>query len=192
MGTDQRGDLTTLLDAVRAGQEGAQDRLVKAIYDELRRIARGLMRHERPGHTLQPSALVHEALLRLLGGDTLADVPNRRYLFAAAAQAMRRVLVDHARRHGGAKRDPERARLPLDEALAYFEEQDLDVVALHEALGRLALAYPRQAEVVDLRFFGGLTVPEVATALGVSDTTVESDWRFARAWLRNRLGRLEG
>jgi RNA polymerase sigma factor (TIGR02999 family) len=188
MGSDQPDQLTALLDAVRAGREGAQDDLVRAVYDELRRFARGLMRHERPGHTLQPSALVHEALLRLLGGDTLADVPDHRYLFAAASRAMRQVLVDHARRHDADKRDPGRVRLPLDESLAYFEEQDLDVIALDEALARLAPTYPRQAEVVDLRFFGGLTVPEVAVTLGVSDTTVESDWRFARAWLRRQLG----
>jgi RNA polymerase sigma factor (TIGR02999 family) len=188
MRDDPRDQLTALLDAVRAGHEGATDRLVRAIYGELRRIARGLMRHERPGHTLQPSALVHEALLRLLEGDVLVDLPNRRYLFTAATRAMRQVLVDHARRHGAAKRSPGRALLPLDEALASFEEQGLDVIAVHEALDHLARAHPRPAQVVDLRFFGGFTVPEIAEMLGVSETTVEGDWRFARAWLRDRLG----
>jgi RNA polymerase sigma factor (TIGR02999 family) len=146
------------------------------------------MRRERPGHTLQPSALVHEALLRLLDGDALADVPNRRYLFAAAAQAMRQVLVDHARRRHAARRLGERIRLPLDEALVTFEEQGLDVIALHDALDQLAESNPRQAQVVVLRFFGGLSIPEVAETLEVSDTTVEGDWRFARAWLHGRLG----
>jgi RNA polymerase sigma factor (TIGR02999 family) len=188
MGAGHRDHLTALLDAARSGQEGAQDRLVQAIYDELRRVAGGLMRHERPGHTLQPSALVHEALIRLLSGDALTDLPDRRHLFTAAACAMRRVLVDHARHRRAAKRDPGRARAPLDEAVAYCEEQDLDVVALHEALDGLAKEHPRPAQVVDLRFFGGWAIPEVAEVLGVSDTTVESDWRFARAWLRNWLG----
>jgi RNA polymerase sigma factor (TIGR02999 family) len=188
MGTGRRGELSILLDAARAGGADARDRLVRAIYDELRRIARGLMHRERPGHTLQPSALVHEALLRLLDGDALAEVPNRRYLFAAAAQAMRQVLVDHARRRRTRKREEPRARVPLDEALAAFEEGGLDVIALHEALDRLAQAHPRPAQVVDLRFFGGLPVPEVAELLGVSDSTVEGDWRFARAWLRRNLG----
>src|SRR5262245_35509616 len=117
MGAGRRADLTALLGEVRAGDDAAKDRLVRAIYAELRRIAGGLMHHERPGHTPQPSALVHEALMRLLDGDALADVPNRRYLFAAAAQAMRQALVDHARHHRAAKREGGRARVPLDEAL---------------------------------------------------------------------------
>ncbi|HZW34354.1 MAG TPA: sigma-70 family RNA polymerase sigma factor [Isosphaeraceae bacterium] len=188
MEADPRDHLTVLLDAVRAGHEGAPDRLVRAIYGELKRIARGLMNHERPGHTLQPSALVHEALLRLLEGDALADLPDRHHFFTAAARAMRQVLVDHARRRGAAKRGPGRARLPLDEALAAIEDKGLDVIDLHEALDHLAGTHPRPAQVVDLRYFGGLTVPEVAEMLGVSEATVKNDWRFARAWLRDRLG----
>ena len=188
MGTERRGDLTAILSEARSGDIDARERLVRAIYAELRRTAGGLMRRERPGHTLQTTALVHEALLRLLDGDTLADVPNRRYLFAAAAQAMRQVLVDHARRRHARKREGNRVRVPLDQVLAGFDEQGLDVIALHEALERLARDYPRPAEVVTLRFFGGLSVPEVAESLAVSDTTIESDWRFARAWLKGRLG----
>ena len=192
MGTEPRGDLTAILGEVRDGRADAQERLVRAIYAELRRMAAGLLRREGPGHTLQPSALVHEALLRLLDGDALADVPNRRYLFAAAAQAMRQVLVDHARRRHAAKRLGGRIRRPLDEALVACEEQGLDVLALHDALDRLAPAHPRPAQVVTLRFFGGLSVPEVAAALAVSDTTIESDWRFARAWLKGQLGGTPG
>jgi RNA polymerase sigma factor (TIGR02999 family) len=192
MGAEQRGDLTAILNEARAGREDAKERLVRAIYAELRRTAGGLMRRERPGHTLQTTALVHEALLRLLDGDTLADVPNRRYLFAAAAQAMRQVLVDHARRRRRRKRDGDRVRVPLDQVLAGFDDQGLDVIALHEALDRLAQEHPRPAQVVELRFFGGLTVPEVAEALAVSDTTIESDWRFARAWLKGQLGGTPG
>ena len=188
MGTERPGDLTAILNEARSGDPDARERLVRAIYAELRRTAGGLMRRERPGHTLQPSALVHEALLRLLDGDALADVPHRRYLFAAAAQAMRQVLVDHARRRHARKRDGNRVRVPLDEALAHLEEQGLDVIALHEALERLAQDHPRPAQVVDLRFFGGLSVPEVAEALDVSTGTVEGDWRVARAWLRGQLG----
>jgi RNA polymerase sigma factor (TIGR02999 family) len=179
--------LIHLVRAARAGEEGVQDRLVRALYGELRRVAGGRMRRERPGHTLQPSALVHEALLRLLRGDALTDPADRSHLLAAAARAMRQVLIDHARRRR-ARPEGRLARVPLDEAIAYFEDQQLDVVALHEALDRLACEHPRPARVVDLRFFGGLSIAEAAEALGVSDTTVEADWRFARAWLRDQLG----
>jgi RNA polymerase sigma factor (TIGR02999 family) len=192
LGTERRGDLTAILNEARSGGTEARERLVRAIYGELRRTAGGLMRRERPGHTLQPSALVHEALLRLLDGDTLAEIPNRRYLFAAAAQAMRQVLVEHARRRRARKREGARVRVPLDQVLAGFDEQGLDVIALHEALERLAQDHPRPARVVDLRFFGGLSVPEVAEILELSDTTIESDWRLARAWLRGQLGGTPG
>jgi RNA polymerase sigma factor (TIGR02999 family) len=187
MGSGHRDQFATLLRAARAGQEGAQDRLIRALYDELRRVAGGRMRRERPGHTLQPSALVHEALLRLLRGDALADLNDRGHLLATAARAMRQVLVDHARRRQ-ARIEGRLVRVPLDEALAYFADQRLDVVALHEALDGLARDHPRPARIVDLRFFVGLSIAEVAGLLGVSDTTAENDWRFARAWLRDRLG----
>jgi RNA polymerase sigma factor (TIGR02999 family) len=127
MSSERRGELSILLDGARAGGADARDRLVATIYSELRRIARGLMHHERPGHTLQPSALVHEALLRLLDGHALAEVPNRRCLFAAASQTMWQVLVNHARRRRAAKRGGERARVPLNEALVVLEEQALAV-----------------------------------------------------------------
>ena len=192
MGTEQRGDLTALLSEARSGAPDARERLVRAIYAELRRTAGALMRRERPDHTLQTTALVHEALVRLLDGDTLADVPNRRYLFAAAAQAMRQVLVDHARRRHARKRDGNRVRVPLDQVLAGFDEQGLDAIALHEALERLAQDHPRPAQVVTLRFFGGMSVPEVARALDVSVVTVERDWRLARAWLAGQLGGSDG
>ena len=188
MGAEGRGDLTAILSEVRAGRPDAQDRLIRAIYGELRRTAGGLMRRERPGHTLEPSALVHEALLRLLSGEALAAIADRRHLYAAAAQAMRQVLVDHARRRNAGKREDRRARVPLDQVLADFAAQGLDVIDLHQALDRLARSHPRQAQVVTLRFFGGLSVPEIVETLGVSDTTVEGDWRFARAWLRGQLG----
>jgi RNA polymerase sigma factor (TIGR02999 family) len=184
MRTQRRGELSVPLDEVRAGGDDAQNRAVRAISAELRRIAHGLMHQERPGHPLQPSALVDEAPIRLLEGDVLVDVPNRRY-HITAARAVRQVLV--ARRHGATRSDPGRARRRLDEALTSFEEQGLDVIDLHEALDHLARAHLRPAQVADLRFVVGLTVSEVAAPLDVSDTTVEADWRFARAWPRDRL-----
>jgi RNA polymerase sigma factor (TIGR02999 family) len=192
MEAEGRGDLTAILSEVRAGRPDAQDRLIRAIYGELRRTAGGLMRRERRDHTLQASALVHEALLRLLSGEALAAIPDRRHLYAAAAQAMRQVLVDHAPRRKAGKREGQRARVPLDEVLASFEEQGLEVIDLHEALDRLAQAHPRQAQVVTLRFFGGLSIPEVAETLELAHTTIENDWRFARAWLKGQLGGTQG
>ena len=188
MAGDAQADVTTLLDAIRAGKADAQDELVARIYAELRRLAAGLMRRERPGHTLQPTALVHEAVAQLLGQDVLARAPDRRYVFAAAARAMRQALVDHARRHGAGKRGGGRRREGLDAVLDYFKEQDVDVVALHEALEELAKSNERASQVVTLRFFGNFTVAEVAELLGVSVATVEGDFRLARAWLRRALG----
>ena len=181
-------DLTALLDAARAGGEDAKDRLVRTVYGELRRMAAGFMRRERADHTLQPSALVHEAVIRLLEGGALVTAQDRRHLFAAAAQAMRQVLVDHARTRDAAKRAGGRGRVPLDDVLAYFEAQHLDVIALNEAVDRLFTRDERQGLVVVLRFFAGLSIAEVAAALDVSAATVEGDWRVARAWLRGQLG----
>ena len=129
--------------------------------------------------------------MRLLSGEALPDLSDGHNLRAAAAQAMRQVLVDHAHRRNAGKRGGRRTRVPLDDVLATFDEQGLDVIDLHQALERLAQDYPRQAQVVTLRFFGGMSVPQVVATLGVSDTTVETDWRFARAWLRSQLGGLE-
>jgi RNA polymerase sigma factor (TIGR02999 family) len=171
-----------------AGCPDGNDRLIRSIYGDLVRIARGMMRRERRDHTLQPSALVHEAVVRLLNGEALTESSDASHVLAAAVQAMRQILVDHARRRKASKRGGDRARVPLDEVLASFEEQGLDVIDLHEALDCLAQAYPHQAQVVELHVFGGLSIPEVARTLGVSRTTVETRWRFARAWLRGQLG----
>jgi RNA polymerase sigma factor (TIGR02999 family) len=181
-------DVTSLLQDARAGDDQARARLIEAVYDELHRMAQGLMRHERPGHTLQPTALVNEAVIRLLDENGLARVDNRRYLFGAAAQAMRQVLVDHARRRNAAKRAGAWERVPLDDALAFLEGQHIDVIALHEAIDRLTEMHERQGLVVVLRFFAGLSIAEVAQELGLSPSTVEADWRLARAWLRGQLG----
>jgi RNA polymerase sigma-70 factor, ECF subfamily len=181
-------DLTVVLGEARAGGKEARDRLVRAVYGELRRMADGMMRRERPDHTLQPSALVNEALIRLFDSEVLTRAGDRRYLFAAAAQAMRQVLVDHARRRDASKRAGGRGRMPLDDALVFFEEQKLDLLALNEALDRLMDMNERQALVVVLRFFAGLSIPEIAQVLDVSVGTVKGDWRIARAWLHGQLG----
>jgi RNA polymerase sigma factor (TIGR02999 family) len=189
---DLRREVTTLLDAIRAGDAGAQGQLVELVYVELRRLAGGLMRRERPGHTLQPTALVHEALPRLLHPEVLSGAHNRAQLLAAAARAMRRVLVDHARLRAADKRGGGRGQVPLDEALDYCARRHLDVLAVHEALDELAGLHERQSQVIELRFFGGYTVGEVAGLLQVSVSTVESDFRKATAFLRSRLAEEDG
>jgi RNA polymerase sigma factor (TIGR02999 family) len=187
MADEPRPDVTLLLARARAGDDGARGDLITQVYGELRRLASRLMRKEQPGHTLPPTALVHEAVVRLLSGGALVTARDRSYLFASAARAMREVLIDHARRRDTARRGGGRRRVPLDLVVDYFEEQGLDIVAVHEALDRLAELDERQSQIVTLRYFGGLTVPEIADALGVSIGTVERDWRIARAWLSNEL-----
>jgi RNA polymerase sigma factor (TIGR02999 family) len=182
-----RDDLTVLIEEARAGGKVARDKLFRAIYGEFHRIAVLLMGNERPGHTLQPSALVNEAVIKLLNGQAIERAPNRRYLFGAATKAMRQALVDHHRRRGASIREGHRRRVPLDEVLAFVEGQNVDIIALNSALDRLAEIDERQSLVVALRFFAGLSVAEVAEVLEVSEGTVESDWRFARAWLRDQL-----
>jgi RNA polymerase sigma factor (TIGR02999 family) len=181
------GEVTRILQSIQEGDPAAKDRLMHLVYDELRGIASDLLCHEDKPHTLQPTALVHEAYLRLDQGRVLSQAPDRHYFFAAAAQAMRQILVDHARRRRTEKRGDGWQRLPLDAVLDYFEQENLDVVALHEALGQLAALNERQSQVVVLRFFGGLTVAEVGEQLGVSTSTVESDFRMARAWLHRAI-----
>jgi RNA polymerase sigma factor (TIGR02999 family) len=145
------------------------------------------MSRERANHALPPTAVVHEAVIRLLGEQVFDGAADRSFLFAAAAQAMRQVLVDHARRRTTDWRSGAGYRVPLDRVVDYFEKQGLDVAEVHECLERLAELNERQAQVVTLRYFGGMTVSEVATALGVSVVTVERDWRLARAWVGTEL-----
>jgi RNA polymerase sigma factor (TIGR02999 family) len=189
---DCGGEITTLIEAIRAGDEKARTALVERIYSRLHEAAEHLMGGERADHTLQPTALLHEALARLMKGATIASAPNRVYLFQAASRAMRQVLVDHARRrnaacHGGGRQRQPFSSVALDSAIAYFEERRLDVEALHNALDRLAALHERQSQVVALRFFCGLSMDEVAEQLNISLSTVESDFRLARAWLRREL-----
>jgi RNA polymerase sigma factor (TIGR02999 family) len=180
-------DLTRLLVAWRSGDAGALDRLVPLVYGELRRQARLQLRHERAGHTLQPTALVHEAFLRLFG-QSRAQWQNREQFFAVAARAMRRALVDHARARAAAKRGDGRTQLALADAPEAAAAAGVDVLALDEVLDRLAALDPRQARVVELRYFGGLSASETAIALGTSLATVNRDWAMARAWLFRELG----
>jgi RNA polymerase sigma-70 factor, ECF subfamily len=180
-------ELTVVLGRARQGEAQAKDELIAMVYDELRCVASRLMRRERAGHTLSPTALVHEAVIRLLGNAIFDHSPDGTYLLASAARAMREVLIDHARRKATSRRGGHWHREPLDLVVDYFDERGLDIVEVHEALNRLAEWNERQGQVMTLRYFGGLSVPEVAAALGVSVVTVERDWRLARAWLRSEL-----
>jgi RNA polymerase sigma factor (TIGR02999 family) len=177
--------VTRLLEDARLGDAAAIEQLMTVVYAELRAIAERHMNRERPDHTLQPTALVHEAFLRLMGGAP-GDFRDRTHFLRAASQVMRRVLVDHARARNSAKRGGA-LRVTLDEAIAGHDERVLDMLVLDDALTRLAAAEPRWAQVVELRFFGGLEVGEVAEVLGTSAATVKRDWQFAKAWLSREL-----
>jgi RNA polymerase sigma factor (TIGR02999 family) len=178
--------VTELLVRWREGDRRALDELMPLVYDELHPLAARRMRGERPGHTLQTSALVNEAYLRLAGHDQM-QWQNRAHFFAIAAQAMRRVLVDHARRRGGLKRGGGAHKVDLDQALVVSPERAAEVVALDDALARLAEIAPRKSQLVELRFFGGLSIEEAAEVLGVSERTVRRDWQMARSWLYREL-----
>jgi RNA polymerase sigma-70 factor, ECF subfamily len=171
----------------RGGDDRARGEHLARAYDELRGVAAGLMRRERAGHTLSPTAVLHEAVIRLLGDAAFEKAADRSYLFASAARAMREVLIDHARRRAAGRRGGSRRRVSLDLVADQVEGQGVDVAEVHEALHRLAELDDRQARVMTLRYFGRLTASEVAVALGVSPVTVERDWRLARAWLRGQL-----
>lgn len=179
------GEVSRLLTVWGAGDRRADERLFSLVYDELRQIAAGHRRLEHPDHSLQTTAIVHEAYLRLARLDAM-DWKSRGHFFAVASQAMRRVLVDHARRRRAAKRGGGLAPSPLDTVVLALESST-DLLELDIALDKLARLEPREARVVELRFFAGLTVPEVAGVLGLSPATVERDWTAARAWLRREL-----
>lgn len=180
------GRITALLASVRAGDPDARERLVELVYPELRRIAARYLRAERPDHTLQPTALVHEAYARLCA-DRAADWKSRAYFFAAVATEMRRILVDHARRRNAGKRAGHRIKVSLSHADARVDPPSEDLLALDEALRRFTEIEPRAGRVVELRFFTGLDDRETAEALGVSMATVKRDWHFARSWLFREL-----
>jgi RNA polymerase sigma-70 factor, ECF subfamily len=187
---EKEGSITRLLEDLRAGDARAESRLIEVVYPELRRMARRYLRAERQGHTLQATALVHEAYLRLVG-QMDKDWKNRSHFFAVAASLIRRILVDHARNRKAQKREGVRQRIELTDGLAISESRLDEVLAIDAALERLATWDPRQCRVVELRFFAGLTEEEVAEALGVTSRTVKRDWVTARAWLTRELSQKE-
>lgn len=175
-------DATLLLTAVEEGDPAAAEKLLVLVYGELRRLATFRMAKEPAGQTLQPTALVHEAWLRLIGSAT-PRFENRAHFFSAAAEAMRRILIDRARsklaqKHGGGAE-----HIDLDDCEFAAPEPDEQMISIHDALDRLAAVHPRQAELVKLRYFGGLTIEETAQLLGISNSTAKNDWTFSRAWL---------
>lgn len=180
-------DVTTLLDRWNRGDEAAYRDLLALLYDELRELAQGLLRGEREGHTLQPTALVHEAYMRLIGLNQIS-LENRRHFFGAAAGTMRRVLVDHARQRRAHKRGgPDARRVELESLDELSAGGGHDVAALDEALTSLAAVAPAQAKVVELRYFAGLSIEETAEMMDISPATVKRHWAFARAWLYRAL-----
>ena len=179
-------NITHLLVELRAGNAEAMARLMPVVYRELRRLAAHYMQHERPGHTLQPTALVHEAYLRLVG-QTDRNWQNRAHFFAVAAQAMRAVLVDHARANLAQKRGGGQVHVELDDAFKLTAPEPRAVLVLDEVLKRLEQIDPRASRVVELRWFVGLRVEEVAQAMGISEKTVRRDWNFAKAWLQAEM-----
>ncbi|MBL8863789.1 MAG: sigma-70 family RNA polymerase sigma factor [Planctomycetes bacterium] len=179
-------EVTRLLDAIGRGEDGASARLLELVYGELRALAGAYGRGQRPGHTLQPTALVHEAFVKLVEADA-REFTDRAHFLAVAATAMRHILSDHARARRADKRGGGLERVTLVEGALAGEARDLDLVALDDALQELSELDARKHRVVELRFFGGLTAEEAARVLDVSLSTVESDWRAARAWLHVRL-----
>jgi RNA polymerase sigma factor (TIGR02999 family) len=179
-------DTNELLAAVKSGDRSKLAELVDVVYEDLHRLAQHYMGQERAGHTLQPTALVHEAFLKLVD-QTRVDWRDRSHFFAIGAQAMRRILVNHAKSRARVKRGGGTRMLPLDEALTVSLENDDEILALDEALEKLAALDERQAKIVELRFFGGLTVEETAAVLGQSKRTIEREWAACRAWLRREL-----
>ena len=175
--------VTELLVNWNNGDKAALDEMLPLVYQELRRIAVNRLRHEAPNHTLQPTALVNEAYLRLIDQKNV-NWQNRAQFFGLAAEMMRRILVNHAHHRQAAKRGGGALRVSLEVAVNSFEQKDVNLVALDEALKNLATIDPRQCKIVEMKFFGGLTVAEIAEVLQLSSDTIERDWKMARAWLR--------
>jgi RNA polymerase sigma factor (TIGR02999 family) len=182
----KRQDITRLIVDIRQGNASASDELFRRVYTELRRIAGRQMRNERPGHTLQPTALVHEAYMRLIAQRHLPG-ENRAHFFGVAANVMRRILIDHARGRHANKRGGRDVKVPLEDASAVASENPEGLLEVDRALEQLAARDPRQARIIELRFFGGLSVEETAEALGVNARTIDRDWKAARDWLRRHL-----
>ncbi len=188
MGQTSTDGITKLLQGWRGGDRAALDALVPVVYKELHRLAHCELRKERPDHTLQSTALVHEAYFRLVG-QTLPQWESRTHFFAIAAQLMRQILVDYARRHRASKRGSGACMLTLDDAVVLPQRKDVDVVAIDDALNALAEVDPRQSRIVELRFFAGLSLQEISEVMGIATATVQRDWTAARAWLHREISR---
>jgi RNA polymerase sigma factor (TIGR02999 family) len=180
--------ITELLGRWSAGDAAARESLIPLVYNELRRLARFSLARQRPDHTLQSTALVHEAYMRLVGR-TSVHFENRVHFFAVASQLMRRILVDHARKHNAAKRGGNNLTLVLDQAVALPAKREFDLAALDDALNALATLDARQADIVEMRFFGGLSIDETSQVLGISPATVKREWTTARTWLYDEMTR---
>lgn len=184
----QSAEITELLRAWNKGERAALDRLSSLVYAELRRLARRYMRSEQPGNTLQTTALVNEVYLRLIDVESI-DWKQRAQFFGMCAQMMRRILVDAARARGARKRGGDAVRIDFPGGLDFVDKQENSIVALDEALETFARVAPRQAKVVELRYFGGLTVEQINKVLGISPRTIDRDWLFAKSWLKREMGR---
>lgn len=193
MSNEQTNPLTLMIDAAAAGDRQAADRLLPLLYDELRKLAAARLAHERPGQTLQATALVHEAYIRLLGPDQGGQNAwqCRGHFFAAAAEAMRRILIDKARAKGAAKRGASARPLTLDPNLIHLDELPDGLLDLHEALERFEVEEPDKAMLVKLRFFGGLSKKQAAAVLGLPPTTADRHWAFAKAWLFSEISKFD-
>lgn len=184
--SEERKEISLILKDWSGGKRESADVLLSLVYDELRRIARQYLRKERADHTLQPTALVHEAYMKLID---ISDVSwqDRAHFFAVASNVMRHILVDHARARAAEKRGGERERIALEDAVNLSDKADVDLLALDEAMHRLAEFDAQQSKIVELRFFGGLTIEETAHVIGISPATVKREWTMAKAWLFRRL-----
>ena len=180
-------DVTFLLRKVSDGDENAPEKLLPLVYDELRKLAQGYMQNEREDHTLQATALVHEAYIRLVDWENVSW-ENRAHFFAVAAQVMRKILVDYARHKKAQKRDFGQ-KIAIDDAVSFASEREIDLIALDDALEGLAKLDKTQSKIVELRFFGGLTIEEAAHALNLPPTTVKREWTVAKAWLKREISR---
>ena len=181
-----QNEVTNYLREYRSGNREVLDKLFPLVYDELRRLAASRLRSERGDHTLQPTALVHEAYLRLIEQHS-TDWQNRAHFFGLAAEMMRRILVNHAVKNNAEKRFGNQTKLALDEMIDFTQGQDVNLILLDEALTKLAEFDPKQAKIVELKFFAGLTNEEIAEVVGVSDSTIKREWRIAKAWLHDQL-----
>ena len=180
-------DVTRILSQIESGDPSAAEQLLPLVYDELRKLAAAKLAQEKPGQTLQATALVHEAYLRLVDAEKAQHWNSRGHFFAAAAEAMRRILVDSAKRKQSAKRGGQVQRVELDDDQIVAPSRSIDLIALDEALSRLAVHDSRKAELVKLRYFAGLTIRQAADALGISESTADADWAYAKSWLRVHL-----